>query len=141
MRTDIIFEYEHWQKIPFKQFIDYHLLKFGNPISPPYDAENCKGKLPAEVNYGKWIANCPTEGCNGAIVVSEKVPFFMCPYCANFSNLGKWYEVKFPEDKEKIEKILLKRPAWDGFNAQHRHWKPDETVANLVRENADRGII
>ena len=138
MRTDIIFEYNDWQEAPFKQFIDYHLLQNRYPKSPPFD--DSKGELLAEVNYGKWLANCQTEGCNGAIVVSSKVPYFMCPYCANFANDGKWYEVKFPKEKKQIEKLLLKRPAWDGFYAVHRHWKSDETITMLEKENAERGI-
>ena len=138
MRTDIIFCHEDWQVVPFKSFIDSYLLQYGHPKSPPF--EECKGELQAEANYGKWLANCPTEGCGGAIVVSSKTPFFMCPYCANFSNFGKWYEVKFPKEKKDIEKILLKRPAWDGFSASHRNWKANETLAMLVKENTDRGI-
>ena len=138
MRTDIIFEHENWQKIPYKKFIDYYLIQHGQSISP--DISEYKGKLEAEINYGRWITNCPTEGCNGAVVVSLQTPYFMCPYCANFSNNGKWYEVKFPKEKEKIEKLLLKRPAWDGFSAIHRNWKPNETVEDLEKENKDRGI-
>ena len=96
MRTDIIFTHEDWQEESFKAFVDLHLLKNGHPKSPPLG--ETKGKLFAEVNHGRWIVNCPTEGCNGALVVSQKDPF-MCPYCSNFSNDGKWYEVKFPKEK------------------------------------------
>ena len=138
MRTDIIFTHEAWQKESLVSFIDLHLLKNGHPKSPPF--ADSKGKIFAEINHGRWIGNCPTPGCNGALVVSHETPYFMCPYCRNFSNGGKWYEVKFPNEKKDIETLLLRRPAWDGFAAKNRNWKVGETIADLGKENTDRGI-
>ena len=124
--------HEDWQEIPYKDFIDYYLLQNGHKKSP--DFIETGGKLKAEINHGRWIVNCPADDCGGAMIVSSLTPYFMCPYCANIINKGKWFNVNFPQDKKGIETILEKRLK------KNRNWLPGETLEDLIKENRDRGI-
>lgn len=133
-----IVHHEDWQKVPFVAFLNTHLRRNGLPPAPPLDS--VAGSVPAIVNQGRWIVECATAGCGGAVVASEKAPYFFCPYCGNEGNGGKWLEVKFPKEKEKIEAELLKRPARRDFEAHFRNWRPGEFMKELQDENERMGI-
>lgn len=135
MRNDIIFSHENWQGRPLRAFLAIIAARNGVRLPPP--ETEVEGEIPALVNHGRWMAHC---GCGGAVVVSSKVPLFWCPDCGNQANKGKWLRVIFPAEKEEIEKELLKRPADDGFRARNRNWLPGESVADLAKENSERGI-
>lgn len=136
MRADIIVKHEDWQRLPLREFLANHAMALGVPL-PRGDV---KGEVKPYVNQGRWVADCPTIGCAGAIVVSVQSPVFYCPDCGNQDNDGAWYQVVFPMELEAIERELLKRPARDGFRAMNRNWKPGETVALLAAENKTQGI-
>lgn len=135
---DCIVHHEDWQRVGFVPFLNGFLIRKGHPIAPP--VSEVLGRVGALVNQGRWLVECPAEGCGGAVMVSRELPLFFCPECANTENGGKWLAVDFPGDKDAIEKELLKRPAKEPFRAMHRNWEPGETLASLKRENKRMGI-
>lgn len=133
-RADRILTHEDWQRLSLRDFIGEELGKRG--FGPPPTTASAVGQVIAYVNHGRWVADCPA-GDGGALCVSMKDPFFMCPYCANEDNAGQWYRVRFPAraTRERLEHALLVRPAKNGFEATTRNWRPGETDADLRREN------
>lgn len=134
MRTDVIIHHEHWQQTTFAQFVATYWKRQGHGPLP----KQVNGSLAAYVNHGRWIVECPN--CSSALVVSEQDPRFICVECGSPENRSCWYAVAFPADKADIEEALLRRPARDGFRAGTRNWETRETVADLRRENRQRGI-
>lgn len=110
----------------------------GMGVLPPI--ANVQNSVPAYINEGRWVAECPVDGCGGAILVSEKTPLFLCPECGSPENGNNWYAVAFPADKAVIERVLLKRPSRVPDRAKTRHWRPGESVDDLKRENRERGL-
>lgn len=88
-------------------------------------------KVYAEVNHGRWIANCCF--CKGAEMVTPTDPRFLCLSCGNQG--GTWVPVEFPSNAASIEAELVKRP-----KQENRNWRAPETLAYLRKENAERGI-
>lgn len=136
--ADYIVQHEDWQGQEFVAFINSFLKRKGRPPAPPIS--EVSGQVNARVNQGRWLADCITEGCGGAVVVSRELPLFYCPECANGGNGGKWLNVKLPNNKVAIEVELLKRPARDPFRALHRNWGPGESLASLRAENKRMGV-
>ena len=136
--TDAIITHEDWQEAAYLYFLAKHYFKHGHGQMPPPD--RIAGKLQAIVNHGRWLVECPTVGCGGAVIVSRKVLIFMCPYCANVSNGGQWYQVEFPQECQQIEVELLKRPALSPIQAANRNWQLGETIEQLKAENKRMGI-
>jgi hypothetical protein len=106
----------------------------------------------AEINAGRWIANCPD--CPGAEAVSPDEPIFYCFSCGNKEIGGKLREVIFPKDHKAIEAEILKRvvaPAVDGRDeiakmlfgrpqGLPRSWTPTETIEDLREQNKKAGM-
>lgn len=88
----------------------------------------------AYVSHGRWVADCPTPGCSGAMLLFFGAGFF-CGNCLNVQTGLKAREVIWPEHREEIERLLLLRPV-----PQTRSWFPTEPVNNLVAENLEHGI-
>lgn len=133
-----IIEHHDWQNEPFYEFVRRFLP--GIRVPQPTDPDAVQGTITAEVNHGRWICRCPT--CAGALIVTAQVPYFLCTDCANISNGGKWYRVRFPAATQKtnIEKILMARPAAHWRLAGTRNWLSSQTLAELRRENLERGL-
>ncbi len=96
----------------------------------------------AYVNHGRWVADCPF--CGGAervwpegIRTHKKVPhpFGIADDILHCGYTGQTCQVVFPDDRREIARVLAKRP--DDAN---RNWFAHETVDDLERENAQRGI-
>ncbi len=83
----------------------------------------------AYVNHGRWVADCATAYCEEAHLVSPGDRF----KCAN---CGETYDVTFPDDMLLIDAALSGRKV-----PQTRNWYPHETVADLIRENAEHGVV
>ena len=83
---------------------------------------------------GRWIAQCPAPDCGGAEYVDFRNPVFMCCSCWNRHYNFKWLKVLIPSEKQVIEAELLKRPR------PNRNWELHESVADLKRQNRERGI-
>lgn len=86
----------------------------------------------AEINHSRWIANCPW--CNGAEFVFIDEPRFYCNSCDN-DGQDKYVRVILPTNRQGIENALNKRP-----RLENRNWRYQETIADLNRENRERGI-
>ena len=136
MRNDVILSHEDWQELPIREFIRGFLARKGLP--QPGNA--IQGEVPAHVNAGRWLVDCPTQGCGGAVVVSFTERFFVCPTCGSPENGGAWYKVTFPPQQAQIEQELLKRPSKEAWLAPHRNWELNETVEDLRQQNRDKGI-
>ena len=91
-------------------------------------------KVIAYINYGRWIAKCPW--CNGADFVFKNEPYYFCFSCLNRAVDNKRIEVIFPKNINAIEQILLKRPL-----EINQNWLPEETIADLEKENKANGVI
>ena len=98
-----------------------------------------QGEVQALVNHGRWIAKCPNPGCGGALVVSAQDPIFLCTDCGSEENGGRSYTVRFPDEKEAVERELMKRPVV-ARKATNRNWLPGETVDKLRDENRAHGV-
>ena len=138
MARDIIFHHEDWQGVALPDFLRPHWVQGQRRPLPPLS--EASGEIKATVNHGRWIVDCPNEGCGNAIVVSQVEPYYICTDCGSEENGGRWYVVIFPGAKATIEALLLKRPARRSFEAGTRNWSPAESVAGLRRENREHGV-
>lgn len=88
----------------------------------------------AEINHGRFIANCPF--CSGAEKVYPDDPIFFCAHCLMQKVEGQYIKVIFPDAKRmaQIEEILSKRMP------QNQNWHPGESLAQLKRENKLMGV-
>jgi hypothetical protein len=89
--------------------------------------------LYAFINHGRWCVSCPD--CSGGEYVWLDSPVTMCQSCWNAAVNGKWRRVVIPGNRVLIERVLMHRPV-----RQNRNWYPFETLADLQRENRDRGL-
>ena len=138
MTQDKIVEHEDIFAIPYLAFVNDTLRRHGRPPAPTYDST--KGKVKAYINHGRWVVECPSDICKGAMVVTSAEPYFLCPSCGNSENNGYWYGVQFPGPRTRIEAVLMKRPAANPWEAFARNWSPGETLTDLRRENREHGI-
>lgn len=165
IRRNLIAQHEHFQRVPYRQFIARHWdARQAGPFPDPDDRQ---GTVNAFVDHGRWIVRCPhievlppdgpevdgitgeslvdTVQCPGAVFVTETDPFFICTVCGNVDNNGKAYGVTWPANKIGIENVLLHRPVdvvqpaafpWEN---RWRNWLPSETLDDLRQENIARG--
>lgn len=87
-------------------------------------------KVTARIEHGRWLGDCPVDGCSGAELVDPEWPFLVCYSCGDGP-----FGVTFPKDRVAIEAALLARP-----RALTRNWIPGETAADLRRESAENGV-
>lgn len=83
----------------------------------------------AYVNHGRWVADCPTAGCGGAMLVLNGGEF-LCGTCFNAEIGGEYRPIVWPDDAAEIEALLVVRPLPVNMN-----WRPGETLAMLAAEN------
>lgn len=83
----------------------------------------------AYVNHGRWVADCPTPGCGGAMLVLRGGEF-LCGTCFNAEIGGEYRPIEWPADPEAIEALLVVRPL-----PVHMNWAPGEPLAVLAAEN------
>ena len=142
--ADYIVTFETWQPkdgkprdSTLRAFIARYCQKAEISL-PALDA--IRGEVSARVNQGRWIVDCPVQGCGNAIIASYQEPVFFCSVCGNVDNPAHWYKVVFPQEHEEIERILLERPSRNPFSALHRNWFPGEKVEDLRRENLQNNM-
>lgn len=128
-----ILEHHLWQHSTLREFLAGYWARAKRGPLPPFAA--AKSWVDPVVDYGRWIVQCPRRGCGGAIVATEREPYFLCPDCGSPENDGQWYNVTFPREKKRIERVLLHRKD-EGL----QHWRKPETVAALKRDNRDNGL-
>ena len=83
----------------------------------------------AYVNHGRWVADCPTAYCAGAVVLYRDT--FLCGNCLNAECGYRYRLVTWPMDKGGIEEALSER-----FLPETANWQPGETTDRLRSENA-----
>jgi hypothetical protein len=90
--------------------------------------------IEARVDHGRWLCDCPN--CNGAELVTQDDPIFLCLTCGNSQVEGRFLKVIFPNanTRREIEALLVDRPL------MNRNWNIGETIADLAAENAAHGI-
>ncbi|CAB4166844.1 hypothetical protein UFOVP1383_39 [uncultured Caudovirales phage] len=84
----------------------------------------------AYVNHGRWVADCPMNGCGGALVVAPYMRGFLCGSCINVDAAHRFRPLSWPENGAEIEAALDVRPL-----ETTRNWRPGETVEDLLAEN------
>jgi hypothetical protein len=73
-------------------------------------------KALAYYNHGRWVADCPYEGCFSALAV-EGGGGVTC--AAPPAGCGRRYQVEWPADAAAIERAVKVRPE------QNRNWFPE----------------
>lgn len=94
--------------------------------SQPLEAED---SIPAYVNEGRWVADCPA--CNGGMATSPEHAHSFCADC------GTIYAVEHPPAGliRQAENVLQHR------QPRNRNWLPDrEDIPDLQAENVLRGL-
>lgn len=85
----------------------------------------------ARHNWGRWIVDCGSQFCTSALQLVPGTPIMRCWDCGWVTEQIVW-----PDAADMIETILMMRPLeWT------RNWEPGETVADLIAENLQHGII
>jgi len=124
-------------------------------IETMWDGKSVEGEaVLAFVNNGRWLGRCKV--CSNPIYVSWETRILYCPECGNGGSTSAW-PVQFPEEREEIEKALLKREVVvpegkyirneveAAMNARPktsglaRSWRPGVSVAQLEAETVRRG--
>ena len=128
-----------------------YLARFGFD-APPLDLVSDARPIEVEVNHGIWIWRCPcTAGRRPDDVSRERGhddappfgggvafvddPLGYCPACENAEPDGAWRRLRFPDDREQLEALLMLRP-----DPETRNWWPGETVDDLRVQNAEHGV-
>ena len=102
-------------------------VRLGDPRSPCADRD-----VRARIERGRWLADCE---CGGAEYVDLEMPILCCCSCWNRADGARWRRIVLPEDRDRIEALLLARP-----QVQNRNWRPDETAEDLEAENLAHGV-
>ncbi len=89
-------------------------------------AEGTEGAVPARVNHGRWLADCPY--CAGAELVETNEVFY-CFSCGMEKNGSHPAAVTFPANRAEIERVLELR------EIDNQNWFPSESVDDLTIEN------
>lgn len=74
--------------------------------------------LPARIDAGRWLVDCPGEHCTGAELADPEDLRFFCTTCLNADVGGQWLRVAFPRNREAIETRVLALPP------RERFWRP-----------------
>ena len=114
-------QHEDVHKVPLKVFMAENVKRRGFIITQ----EVSKISIPARLDAGRWLADCPC-GCGGAELVSEKTPLFLCGSCGSE---GKWWPVVFPTNRGEIEAEIVKRSEVNAWA-----WNPGELLTKLKQE-------
>lgn len=96
---------------------------------PQVPTKTAKVALPAKVNHGRWIVECP---CGGAQLASKTDRRFFCIDCGNVLFEGEWVHVDWPKNVEAIEQALSRRPF-----AANQNWEPGESLEDLQGQTAE----
>lgn len=88
--------------------------------------------IDAYMNHGRWVADCPAEGCGFSALAGSHLD---CP-------AHDVVRVVWPTDleREEIEAELNLRPVDPLVGAKHANWRPGETVESLRAENVEHGV-
>lgn len=99
-------------------------------LAPLNVGVNPEATVPAYVNHGRWVVDCPD--CRNAQLACRTDKRFMCNECGNIAVGKLWRPVEWPPNVQGIESMLENRPL------VNQNWVPDETPVNLAIENLER---
>jgi len=126
----------------FPPDVDPRMFAFANPSSTgdrtlPSGNTRKSPAVVAYVNQGRWVTDCPAEGCTGAELVNLDAPLFFCCECRNETWGHDLLPIALPPagKRGEIEAYLLARP-----HDVNRNWLAHETVADLRDENRARKL-
>ena len=139
MRSDKILVHSDWQDAPLAVFV-LRFWQAQHRAGTPETGLAAGPVVKAFISEGRWVAECPSGSDKGALCVDHADPRFMCTRCWNVDAGGLWLPVEFPPDRVAIERVLVQRPARDGWTATHRNWLVGETLEDLREENRLRGL-
>lgn len=96
------------------------------------------------MNWGKWVAMCPRPHCSngecfgrcddGSFGGLVEDGTYRCR--PDKGGCGLICRAQWPANVREIERVLLARPV-----PGTRHWSPGETLAELVAENIEHGLV
>lgn len=112
------------------------LARRAGVLLPPLSRISPAAALPARINSGRWIVDCPD--CGGAEFVFLDEPLMFCMNCFNAgAAAGQWRSVQLPAPtlRDSVEAALVVRPRPDS-----RNWEPGESVEALQEENIQHGL-
>jgi len=93
----------------------------------------------AYVNHGRWIADCPDDGCHAALKVVDTgiacdcMDEVVCDHPAIPHGLA--IDIVYPEAQTDITRLLDLRP-----KRENRNWYPGETLSDIKAENVTHGV-
>lgn len=92
----------------------------------------------AYVNHGRWVIDCPGDGCYAALkatdtgVVCDCMDEVVCDHPTIPHGLA--IDILFPDTSDDITRLLDLRP-----RRINRNWYPGETLDDLKAENVTHG--
>ena len=99
---------------------------------PVGDGVSTLPAVPARIEHGRWLVDCP--GCSGAELADISEPVFLCLSCGNSFSGHLPVAVRFPRERTAIEAALERRPR------ENQNWTDKESVADLMAENIEFGV-
>lgn len=123
-------EYHVW--LLARSSVQLQMTVFGvtaDQIGAPVDTVKDAPPAIAYVNHSRWVADCPTDGCGGAVTLLRMAPF-LCGNCLNVEIGHRYRPVVWPLEEAAIEDALFGR-----LLPEHVNWRPGETVDELLAEN------
>jgi hypothetical protein len=91
------------------------------------------GTAYAFAEWGIWKAKCPRPGCTNAMALEVDQPVFVC---LGLHSCGIETPIAWPADPDAVEALLAMRPL-----AINRNWLPNESLEDLLAENAAHDCI
>lgn len=104
-------------------------------VGRPDDIDGAAPPAFAYVNHGRWVADCPTNSCGGALVLLAAAQGFLCVNCLNIEVANRYRPVIWPEDSDVIAAALEAR-----LLPEQANWH-GEPVESLIAENIAHGIV
>ena len=105
----------------------HHSLR--RSLAPLSAATHPEATIPAYVNHGRWVADCPD--CNNAQLACKTDHRFLCDECGNVVIGRLWRPVEWPADVQRIENLLTERPV------ANQNWVPGENLPLLAIDNLE----
>lgn len=94
-------------------------------------------KAYAYLNHGRWVVECPRDGCANAYLARTAPKRCECvsvEVCTHSEQCDQIIDVVTPDNRRAIELAVSTRPY------ANRNWRPGETVELLEAENIEHGV-
>lgn len=120
-----------------RRTVTLRLLQYGvaeDAIPGPATVDAIAPPATAYINQGRWLADCPTAGCGGSMMLLPGTPY-LCATCLNVEIGHRWRRIAWPKSRTEIERVLSLR-----LLPEQANWWPSESVDALRAENAAHGL-